>query len=222
MPFEEEQLNGRIASLIRRRTRDVGWHVREEARGVLMDYKLGKPDVVIRRGEAPPVIIENEYAPGSTLEQDCLSRLGLTLEPHEGGKGGLVSVVFALRSPDELRTCEDGDEAEARLQRGVGLEFAVYRGTQARHTRFPRSGFLRGDIRDLISFIKPASIPEDIVVQAADTLTRGANEAAAILIRHSERVNFGSKLGEALRQPWPGTTSIPNTKGGVEAGECQR
>ena len=212
MSFDEEQLNGRIASLIRRRTRDIGWHVREEARGVLMDHKLGKPDVVIRRGEAPPVIIENEYAPGSTLEQDCLSRLGLTLEPHEGGKGGLVSVVFALRSPDELRTCEDGDEAESRLQHGVDLEFAVYRGNRVRHTRFPRSGFLRGDIRDLIGFIKPASIPEDIVARAADTLTRGANEAAAILVRHSERVNFGVKLGDTLRQPWPGITEIPNTK----------
>ncbi len=215
MPFDEAQLNGRIAGLIRHLTTDIGWHVREEAKGVLLDHKLAKPDIVIRRGDAPPVIIENEYAPGSTLEQDCLSRLGLILEEHQGGKGGLVSVVFALRSPGELRECETGGEAETMLQIGVNLEFAVYRGKPEYYSRFPQSGFLRGDMRDLVNFVKPASIPEDIVARAADTLTRGANEAATILIRHSERTAFGAKLGEKLRQPWPASVDIPNTQTGI-------
>lgn len=215
MPFDEAQLNGRIAGLIRHLTKDIRWHVQEEAKGVLEDHKLGKPDIVIRRGDAPPVIIENEYTPGTTLEKDCLSRLGLTLTPHAGGKGGLVSVVFALRSPDELRDCENGEEVEINLQVGVNLEFAVYRGNSDNPSRFPANGFLRGDIRDLVNFIKPASIPEDIVARAADSLTRGANEAAAILVRHSERTGFGAKLGNKLRQPWPTSSGIPNTKAEV-------
>lgn len=212
MPYEEEQLNGRIARIIRCLTRDLGWDVREEARGVLIEEKLRKPDIVISRADAPPVIIENEYAPGSTLEQDCLNRLGRTLEPGEGGGGGKVSVVFALRSPSSLRDCANGDEAYTLLSEGVDLEFAVYRGKQKSHSRFPKSGFLRGDVRDLVNFIKPASIPEDIVSKAADTLTHGANVAAAILVRHSKRTNFGVKIGETLRQPWPATNDIPNTK----------
>ena len=213
MPYEEEQLNGRIASIIRRLTRDLGWDVREEARGVLAEERLRKPDIVISRVDAPPVIIENEYSPGSTLEQDCLSRLGRTLEPDTGGRGGKVSVVFALRSPSELRDCANGDEADMMLRNGVGLEFAVYRGKPDNHSRFPKSGFLRGDIRDLVNFIKPASIPEDIVTKAADALTRGANVAAAILTRYSAtRYNFGATLGEKLRQPWPTSNDIPNSK----------
>lgn len=204
MPFEEEQLNGRLASLIRYQTSDLGWHVQEEAKGVLLDDKLKKPDIVIRRSDAPPVVIENEYAPGRTLEDDCLSRLGRTLEPDARGQSGAVSVVFALRTPGALRECAHGDEADAMLRAGAELEFAVYRGDVDDYSRFPRSGFLRGNIRDLVNFIKPASIPEDIVNQAADVLTHGTNEAAAILVRHSDtRVNFGVKLGEQLHQPWP-------------------
>ncbi len=213
MPFQEELLNGHIASLIRHQTADLGWHVQEEAKGSFRDDKLKRPDIVISRGDAPPVVIENEYVPERTLEGDCISRLGQTLEPDARGRSGEVTVVFALRSPESLRECAHGDEAEALLRAGAELEFAVYRGNQADHTRFPRSGFLRGDVRDLVNFIKPASIPEDIVNQAADALSRGTNEAAAILIRYSAtRYNFGATLGEKLRQPWPAPYDAVNGK----------
>ena len=213
MPFREDLLNGHIARLIRRQTSDLGWQVQEEAGGALQDDRLKRPDIVIGRGEASPVIIENEYAPGPTLERDCLRRLGKTLEPDASGRSGEVSVVFALRSPESLRECTHGDEAETMLQAGAELEFAVYRGNQDDYTRFPRSGFLRGSTVDLVNFIKPASIPEDIVNQAADALTRGTNEAAAILIRYSAtRYNFGAVLGEKLRQPWPDPYDAVNGK----------
>ena len=204
MPLEEEQLNGRIASLIREQSSDLGWHVQEEAKGSFQHDRLKKPDIVIRRGFAPPVVIENEYAPGRTLADDCLSRIGRTLEPDARGDSGEVSVVFALRTPNVIRNCAHGDEADALLRAGAELEFAVYRGNKDDHTRFPRDGFLRGDIRDFVNFVKPASIPEDFVNQAADTLSRGTNEAAAILVHHSDaRTNFGVKLGKRLHQPWP-------------------
>ena len=213
MAYEESQLNGRIASRIRRLTEDLGWDVLEEARGLLIEERLKKPDIVITRADAPPVVIENEYAPGATLEQDCLSRLGYTLETDDGGRGGKVSVVFALRSPEALRDSRHGDEAAEKLREGAELEFAVYRGRPGDYERFPRGGFLRGDMIDFVNFIKPASIPEDIVNQAADVLTRGSNAAASVLIRYSAtRYNFGAKLGKKLRQPWPDPYDVVNGK----------
>ena len=213
MPYEEAQLNGRIASLIRHLTADLGWDVREEARGALREERLRKPDIVIRRSDAPPVVIENEYTPGSTLAQDCLSRLGYTLESDPGWRGGKVSVVFALRSPETLRECRHGDEADQKLREGAELEFAVYRGRPGDYDRFPRNGFLRGDTVDLVNFIKPASIPEDIVNKAADALTQGTNQAAAMLIQYSAtRYNFGAMLGATLHQPWPDPYNEVNGK----------
>ena len=203
MTYQEDYLNVRIADHIRRMTADLGWNVREEARGAF-SANLGKPDILIRRGDAPPVIIENEYAPARTLEADCLNRLGVEVISDISGNGGRVSVVFALRSPDALRQCEHAGEVDELLQAGQQLEFAVYRGSQNNHTRFPISGFLRGDMRDLVDFVRPASIPEDIVNQAADILAAGTNEAADILMRYSDdRYDFGVKLGATLRQPWP-------------------
>lgn len=222
MPYEEAQLNGRIASRIRRLTKGLGWDVREEARGLLIEERLKKPDIVITRADAPPVVIENEYTPGATLEQDCLSRLGFTLEMDDGGRGGVVSVVFALRSPEVLRECRHGDEADEKLRGGAELEFAVYRGRPGDYERFPRGGFLRGDMVDLVNFIKPASIPEDIVNHAADVLTRGSNVAAGIIIRYSAtRYNFGAKLGKKLRQPWPDPYDAANGKQAKEDAEAR-
>ena len=222
MAYEEAQLNGRIASRIRRLTEDLGWDVLEEARGLLIEERLKKPDIVITRADAPPVVIENEYAPGATLEQDCLSRLGYTLETDDGGRVGAVSVVFALRSPEVLRECRHGDEADAKLREGAELEFAVYRGRPGDYERFPRGGFLRGDMIDFVNFIKPASIPEDIVNHAADVLTRGSNTAAGIIIRYSAtRYNFGAQLGKKLRQPWPDPYDAANGKQAKEDAEAR-
>ena len=203
MTYQEDYLNVRIADHIRTMTADLGWNVREEARGAFSS-DLGKPDILIRRGDAPPVIIENEYDPARTLEADCLNRLGADVRSDVSGNGGRVSVVFALRSPDALRQCEHAGEVDELLYAGQQLEFAVYRGSQDDYKRFPSSGFLRGDMRDLVDFMRPASIPEDIVNQAADTLAAGTNDAADTLMRHSDdSYDFGVKLGATLRQPWP-------------------
>ena len=203
MTYQENYLNVRIADHIRTMTADLGWNVREEARGAFTTGQ-GTPDILIRRGDAPPVIIENEYEPARTLEADCLNRLGADVISDVSGNGGRVSVVFALRSPDSLRQCQHAGEVDARLQAGEQLEFAVYRGNPQDYTRFPGGGFLRGDMRELVDFMRPAAIPEDIVNHAADILAAGTNEAADILVRHSDdRYGFGVKLGATLRQPWP-------------------
>ena len=203
MTYQENYLNVRIADHIRTMTADLGWNVREEARGAFTTGQ-GTPDILIRRGDAPPVIIENEYVPARTLEDDCLSRLGVEVKSDVSGRGGEVSVVFALRSPDSLRQCDHAGEVDKLLYAGQQLEFAVYRGSQDDYKRFPSSGFLLGDVRELVNFMRPASIPEDIVNQAADTLAAGTNDAADTLMRHSDdSYDFGVKLGATLRQPWP-------------------
>ena len=210
MAYDEAQLNGRIASDIRRLTSDLGWQVQEEATGVFAESNAKKPDILIRRDGALPMVVENEYEPGATLEGECLERLSNTVLSDGEHTGGKVSVVFGLRSPAEFKECAHPEEAESIIQSGAQFEYAVYFPKNSKWSRFPKSGFIKGEIRDFVEFMRPASVPQDEVDKAADALTEGANYAAAVLLRHSSELNFGVQIGEMLRQPWPKNTEIPN------------
>ena len=210
MAYDEAQLNGRIASDIRRLTPDLGWHVQEEATGVFAESNAKKPDILIRRDGALPIVVENEYEPGATLERECLERLSNTVRSDGVHTGGKVSVVFGLRSPKEFKECAHAEEAEAIIQGGAQFEYAVYFPKNSKWSRFPKSGFISGEIRDFVEFMRPASVPQDEVDRAADELAEGTNHAASVLLRHSNELNFGVQIGEMLRQPWPKNTEIPN------------
>lgn len=214
MAYDEAQLNGRIAADIRRLTFDLGWQVQEEATGVFVESNAKKPDILIRRESGLPMVVENEYDPGATLEAECLERLSFTVRSDDEHSGGKVSVVFGIRSPKEFKDCAHAEEAEAIIQRGAKFEYAVYQPKNSTWSRFPKSGFINGEIRDFVEFMRPASVPQDEVDRAADVLTEGANHAASVLLRHSGQLSFGVQIGEMLRQPWPKNTGIPN--GGQE------
>ena len=199
MPLEEPQLNGRIASVIRPMTKGLEWTVQEELRGALRGPKR-KPDILITRAAGPPIILENEYLPADTLVDDCERVMGRELEPAVAGSTGRVSTVIAIRSPDNLHNCADGDQAQAMLERGAALDYAVYQGNMV--TRFPESGFLTGSVREMVNFIKPAAEARDLIAKAATALREGAEDAAALIMVSCRPVS-GLAIGQQLRQPYP-------------------
>ena len=77
MPVREEQLNGRISSVINRFAGSMGWTAIEETDRAQRGG--GRPDIVIARDGAPPIAIENEYDPARTVEGDCQNGLALSL-----------------------------------------------------------------------------------------------------------------------------------------------
>lgn len=208
MPLEEEQLNGRIASLIGALTAGLDWTVREEVGGALRGPRT-KPDILITREDGPPIALENEYHPARTLYDDCLKSLGRELEPAVAGATGQVSAVIAIRSPRILRDCATGDEARQLLSNGVLLEYAVYQGTEASHSRFPESGYLSGSIRNLVEFIRPAAEPRDAIAAAAQALEDGTQDAAHLIRLSAIGTVVGDRIGELLRQPWPSPMPKP-------------
>ena len=197
-----------MAKIVRELTAVNDWTVREELRGALRGPAT-KPDILITRPHAPPITIENEYAPAATLEADCLKNIGRDVEPKVVETTGTVNVVIALRSPRSLRECADSDEAERMLRGGETLEYAVYQGDQQDQTRFPSGGFITGDIRDLVAFIHPASEQEDIIRSATTSLDRGVQDAGALLLIRAQGLTTGPRIGEMLRQPWPELPSLP-------------
>ena len=211
----EDQLNGRIASAIRKRLVHTTWDVSEETDGVFQDNTRERPDVLITRpAPEPPIILENEYILAQ-VEQDAVKRLGRTLEPKYGGKA--INTVIGIHSPKALQDSPDGDEAAKLLDNGVILQYAVYTGNSpTQFDRFPKSGFIQGDIRNLIEFIRPAVEPADIIQRAADDLARGADTAAKMLTDAdalNPEMQIGVKIAEKLRQPWPiGTSDDPKQR----------
>ena len=87
----------------------------------------------------------------------------------------------------------------------------AYVGTPDEYTRFPRSGFITGNVRNLVEFVRPAAEPADLIQQAADTLANGAAVAAhAIVEAAALNTTVGVNIAEKLRQPWPtGSTDDP-------------
>lgn len=202
MALEEPQLNGRIASVINELSQGLGWTAREELWNALRGPRT-KPDILITRADAPPIALENEYLPAANVVEECLRVLGRELNPETAGATGVVSTVIALRSPQGLQQCETGDAARELLMAGnAALEYAAYQGTANRHSRFPEQGFIAGDIRHLIDFIKPAAEPRNAIERAARELREGTEDAAA-LIMVSCGVEAGVAIGQQLRQPYP-------------------
>ncbi len=202
MPLEEPQLNGRIASVINKLTKSAGWQAMEELRGAFRG-RTTKPDVLITRTDGPPVVLEVEYPPAATVADDCMKSIGRELNPSVANATGKVATVIAIRATDELHQCSTGADAERMLQNGHQIEYAVYQGTAGQHTRFPENGFISGDIRDLVDFIRPAAQPQDAIDAATTAFERGVEDAAKLILACAEGSNVGENIGTTLRQPWP-------------------
>lgn len=208
MPLEEPQLNGRIASLITELTAGLNWTIREELGGALRGPRT-KPDILITRPDAPPIVLENEYDPARTIHDDCLRIIGRDLDPATAGAAGRVSTVIAIRSPRELRDCDTGDEARQMLSSGTILEYAAYQGTEAVHSRFPQAGYIAGNIRNLVEFIRPAAEPRDAIDAATQALEQGTENATQLILLAAQGTDVGISIGEQLRQPWPAAMPEP-------------
>lgn len=206
MPLEEEQLNGRIASVINELAGESGWLAREELWNALRGQRT-KPDILITRRDAPPIVIENEYRPANTVYDDCMKSIGRELNPEVANAGGTVNAVFAVRSPLSLRDCATADEARRMMMAGEPLEYAVYQGDAERHSRFPEDGFITGSVRDFLQFIRPASESEDAIAAAVEALEIGTMDTAAILLQRTENMGVGLEIAQTLRQPWPAPMS---------------
>ena len=175
MPIREDQLNGRIVTIIRECTAGTGWTITEETEGTLASSGR-RPDILItRRHPEPPIVLENEYHIGNILD-DCLRKLGQTLKPELGGQ--TVATVVGIYSPNLLQNAANGDDSEALLRDGAKLWYAVYTGTLDDCRRFPETGFITGTVRNLVEFIRPAAEPDDLIRQASETLATGAAIAA--------------------------------------------
>ena len=201
MPVIEDQLNGRIATLLDRM--NSRWSALGENRGAFQGSQR-QPDILIVQIGTQPVVIENEYAPATNVEAEARYRLGESLDPDVVSSSGSVNAAIALRSPMDLHDCAGLDAVDAMLTSGIALEYALFTGPNAVDcTRFPKSGYIPGNIRDLAAFAIYAATPEDAVRRAIAILEEGVQNAAAILRQAVElRDDTQSRITDHLKQPY--------------------
>ena len=144
--------------------------VRVENTRVIVGSPGLRPDILITGADRAPVVIEAEFMPAVTAEQEAKDRLGL--ETVDGRRP--IEAAIALRYPDGFEFTEDMSGGLA----GARLEYAVFYNDE---TRFPESGWLQGSPADLADIARLVSVPQSAVDAATDALQSGIDRAAAIL-----------------------------------------
>ena len=183
------------------------WNVFGEDKGAFQGNQK-QPDILIVQQGAQPVVIENEYLPANDVEEEALGRLGESLDASVVHATGRINAVVALKSPTALNDCPNLDEVDDLLSQGIELEYALFTGQNpVDFARFPKTGFIRGNIRDLAAFAEYAAVPEDAVQRAVAILEQGVQDAAAILRQASEQSEeTQNAITEHLKQAYSDQT----------------
>ncbi len=166
-----------------------------------MDRAPGKqPDIVIAVPNSTPVIVETEYFPAVTVEQDARARLNESLASTRQ----IIEHTFAVRIPTNVKTSPQGDirsDVES-----IVFDYCIFSMKRdLTPERWPATGWLKGDINDLATSIESVSISESLLATSTDELERGVAQAANILQQAPMHTN--EKIAEELRQEMGEQTS---------------
>lgn len=198
MPTTEHTINDALAGVLRE-TRSA-WRdsniVSSENTGMLKGG-AGRPDILVIEPDVSPVVIETEVLPAVTVERDAVSRLG----EHLRATGRTILSSVAVRLPVRLRK-KQGASLHAELANATDIEMALYTGSDpANNSRWPQSGWLIGSVANLSILTQSASVPPDIIEEAANQLVSGVSEAAGLMgdmaTAHPGAIH---KISEELRQ----------------------
>ena len=146
-----------------------------QATGLIAGDKAKQPDILVAVPGAAPLVIEAEFHPARSLEDDALSRVGKeTIHRFRP-----VETVIALRYPRRMR-----DTAETRLAEELracdDLEWCVW--TEGPdNVRFPSEGWIKGDLSSLAGAIETLAVSRRRIDEAADRLQLAVMEGASVL-----------------------------------------
>ena len=153
--------------------------------------------MVLRNPRGSVVVIETEYSPARTVEQDAIGRLGRRLS----GSGVAIEQCVAVRVPEMLKHVPQHDLDTQTAE--ANFEFCLYSESDGDDDplRWPANGWIAGAINDLALLIETASISERMVAQSLDVLERGISETA-IQLREAttNRPEINARIAETLCQ----------------------
>ena len=178
----EPQANYELARALRRR--NPAWTdttVHAERTNVIQQTEPSsgtgrRPDILVAPPCRHPVIVETEFAPARTVEQDATARLGTSLHSTGADIEGVLSVVL----PESFRT---GDLATIE---GAAFRYAThYLNSNGEGARWPPKGkWLEGGVDDLADAIEWLSLSERQLARGTKALEQVVRNAAGLLAEH--------------------------------------
>ena len=167
----EPQANGALARALRRRNPD--WNdetVHAERTHGIQQGKI--PDILINPPRRQPVIVETEFDPARTVEQDATGRLGARLERTGTEIEGVLSVVL----PESLRT------GDLKAVDSATFRYAThYLDSKGESIRWPQEKRLEGGVDDLADAIEYLSLSERQLARGTELLEQVVRDASGLL-----------------------------------------
>ena len=153
-----------------------------------------QPDLLIRTIGGNAVILENEFSPARTVEKDARDRLGeVLIDTSEA-----VETVVAVRTPEYLREIE-GDVAQEI--RTALFEYCVFTDVESEEKRWPESGWLRGNLRELADCVDLVSISERLLSRGTNTFESVVRQSASLIESAAEEgAQIGKNVANILHQ----------------------
>ena len=190
----EVAFNAHLAEVLR--TKHPLWAnlLAAEQTKVVAENPSLRPDILVRSRTSQPVALETEFRPAATVENDAVSRLGLTLKDT----GETIEQTIALRIPVDLQSGQAG--LPLRIAEAT-FEYCLYSRRTQGATRWPHEGWLHGGVDELARCIEYASYSERLIAEYSDIFTRGVATAAHRLSLDGESFPDAQKtIGEVLNQ----------------------
>ena len=170
----EPSANTALANILRRMMH--GCDIRSESTQTIAGNKALQPDILITAADRAPVVVEAEFMPAYSVEEEAAARLALTVT---GGRREIEAAI-ALRYPAGLEDSYDLTEELGNAR----LSYCVLTAPEddgEEHDRFPESGWLEGSAADVAELARLVSVPQSAVNAAASALENGIDSAVGVL-----------------------------------------
>lgn len=178
-------VNSKLAELLD--SMNPNWVV--EAERTQRTRSRQRPDIILMEAGAGAVIIETEYAPARTVDQDAVSRFDVRLREVSN-----LAAVISLRLPYELGACATKNLTKA-LRDTADYQYAIY---FSKSHRFPREGYLEGGIFDIADLVRLSTVPSSEIEVCVDAMTEGVESISRIIEEQPEFAR--DKIAGLLRQ----------------------
>ena len=117
-----------------------------------------------------PVVLETEFVPAASVEEEAKSRLGFF--PIDAP--GQVEQAIAVRIPTELRHGQD--DLNSRVASST-FNYCLFSGDPDAAIRWPTDGWLTGTVDDIVRCIEHAMLSQRLVTSSMSILERGVSNA---------------------------------------------